>query len=70
MARRFRCGLAETGSFVCRCLNSLTMPRFHTPAYVLLPCCSFGIFAQLNAFVFKLGDNPINYLAQPVSTRG
>ncbi|MGD1082871.1 MAG: hypothetical protein ABR881_31535, partial [Candidatus Sulfotelmatobacter sp.] len=25
--------LAETGPFVCRCLNNLTMPRFHTPAY-------------------------------------
>jgi hypothetical protein len=28
-----RCGLAESGPFVCRCLNSLTLPRFHTPAY-------------------------------------
>jgi hypothetical protein len=33
VARRFRCGLAESGPFVCRCLISLTMPRFHTPAY-------------------------------------
>src|SRR3989442_15872838 len=26
-------GLAESGPFVCRCLNSRTMLRFHTPAY-------------------------------------
>jgi len=25
--------LAETGPFVCQCLNNPTMPRFHTPAY-------------------------------------
>jgi hypothetical protein len=29
VARRFRCGLAETGPFVCRCLTNPTMPRFH-----------------------------------------
>jgi hypothetical protein len=29
----FRCGLAESGPFVCRCLNGITLPRFHTPAY-------------------------------------
>jgi hypothetical protein len=33
VARRFRCGLADSGPFVCRCLNNLTLPRFHTPAY-------------------------------------
>ena len=33
MARRFRESLAETGPFVCRCLNNFPMPRFHTPAY-------------------------------------
>jgi len=33
VARQFRCDLAETGPFVGRCLISLTMPRFHTPAY-------------------------------------
>lgn len=31
VARWFRCGLAVAGSFVCRCLNSLTMLRFHLP---------------------------------------
>ncbi len=31
MARRFRYDLAESGPFVCRCLNSRTMLRFHTP---------------------------------------
>jgi hypothetical protein len=31
VARWFRCNLAVPGPFVCRCLNSLTMPRFHIP---------------------------------------
>jgi hypothetical protein len=31
VARRFRCGLAETGPFVGRCLNNPTLARFHTP---------------------------------------
>ena len=32
MARWFRYGLSVAGSFVCRCLNSCTVLRFHTPA--------------------------------------
>ena len=28
---RSKLPLAESGPFVCRCLISLTMPRFHTP---------------------------------------
>ena len=31
MARWFRCGLSVAGSFVCRCLTSPTMLRFHFP---------------------------------------
>ena len=31
MARWFRFGLSVAGSFVCRCLTSPTMLRFHLP---------------------------------------
>ena len=31
MARWFRLGLSVPGPFVCRCLNSLAVPRFHSP---------------------------------------
>ena len=31
VARWFRCGLSVAGPFVCRCLTSPTMLRFHTP---------------------------------------
>ena len=31
MARWFRCGLSVAGPFVCRCLTSPTMLRFHSP---------------------------------------
>ena len=31
MARWFRFGLSVAGPFVCRCLTSLTMLRFHIP---------------------------------------
>lgn len=31
MARSFRSGLSVSGPFVCRCLNSPTLPRFHHP---------------------------------------
>jgi hypothetical protein len=31
VARWFRCGLSVAGPFVCRCLTSLTLLRFHIP---------------------------------------
>ena len=31
MARWFRLGLSVAGPFVCRCLNSLAVPRFYSP---------------------------------------
>ena len=31
MTRLFRLGLSGAGPFVCRCLTSLAMPRFHSP---------------------------------------
>src|SRR6266481_6511290 len=31
VARWVRCGLSVSGPFVCRCLNSQTMLRFHIP---------------------------------------
>jgi len=31
VTRWFRCGLSVTDPFVCRCLTSRIMPRFHTP---------------------------------------
>jgi hypothetical protein len=31
VARLFRCGLSITDPFVCRCLTSPIMLRFHTP---------------------------------------
>ena len=31
MARWFRFGLSDAGPFVCRCLTSRTMLRFHLP---------------------------------------
>ena len=31
MARWFRCSLSVADPFVCRCLTSCTMLRFHTP---------------------------------------
>jgi hypothetical protein len=33
VARLFRFGLSVTGPFVCRCLNSLAVPRFHHPLF-------------------------------------
>ena len=46
MARWFRYGLSVAGSFVCRCLTSHTMLRFHTPAHqtgrAVFPHPAFG----------------------------